>query len=139
MELQITGFLIGEDLSALGFVFIELLFASLLLGARGQDPVEAARAAVNSRPDQMTFQRLFDDVFDGDMERLREYCREDPTWAFVVDSLDEDDSAGWELLELLLTAARPGKTPVPSFVSDPAGVSSLLTCRTLLQSPFLKQ
>ncbi|KAG1661021.1 hypothetical protein FOA52_005336 [Chlamydomonas sp. UWO 241] len=53
--------------------------------------------------DRAGLQRLLFGVFAEDMGRFREYCVEDPDkYALLVEFLDQDGGAGWELLGALL-------------------------------------
>ena len=79
------------------------------------------------RADQDTLKRLYDDLFDCDVLRLRDYCDAEPAWAPAVALLDAQGSAGWDVVGLALGANAPEK-----------GGLSFLTARGLLDSPFFR-
>jgi serine/threonine protein kinase len=129
---EITAFVTGEDLHALGLAFLELLFSSLV--AREAEEKEGALPS-----DQATFQRLYEDVFECDILRLRDYCMEEPIWEAAVSFLDEDGGSGWNFIEILLSA-RAVRAPANSFREAPAVLdptARLVTARALMESPFL--
>ena len=99
---EITAFVTGEDLHALGLAFLELLFSSLV--AREAEEKEGALPS-----DQATFQRLYEDVFECDILRLRDYCMEEPIWEAAVSFLDEDGGSGCfsGFLSLFVRASPP--------------------------------
>ncbi|GBG70228.1 hypothetical protein CBR_g6359 [Chara braunii] len=79
-----------NDLRHMGFAFAELIFSSL----SEEGPTE--------RTSQWTMQRIWEGVFDLDVNALRTYCGEDKEWMDVVSFLDENDGAGWELLTSMI-------------------------------------
>lgn len=91
-----TGFAIAEDLHALGFVFLGVLLTSL-----AELPTETYAMPAT---DEDSLQRLLGDIFGKDMNEFREYCEAEDVWSNVVDLLDENDGAGWELLSSLCFA-----------------------------------
>lgn len=54
--------------------------------------------------DDDTWQRLYSDIFNKDMEQFREYCKNEEVWEEVVGLLDQKDGAGWALLGSLLSS-----------------------------------
>lgn len=89
----------AEDLNALGFVFLGLLFTTLAEPATLTAPMPAT--------DDDTWQRLFTDIFDKDMFQFRDYCANEDVWDSVVRLLDKENGAGWDLLgSLLLSRER---------------------------------
>ena len=70
----------------------------------------AAQDAPNAAPppaEQQALKRLIEDVFGGDVRgAFREYCAEEPAWVGAVAMLDEQDAAGWELLQQLVDCRR---------------------------------
>jgi len=89
----------AEDLQALGFVFLAMLFSTLAEPATLSAPMPAN--------DDDTWQRLFNEIFDKDMDSFRDYCENEDVWDSVVELLDREDKAGWSLLgDLLLARER---------------------------------
>ena len=86
----------AEDLQALGFVFLAMLFSTLAEPATLSAPMPAN--------DDDTWQRLFNEIFDKDMDSFRDYCENEDVWDSVVELLDREDKAGWSLLGDLLLA-----------------------------------
>jgi hypothetical protein len=90
-------FAVAEDLHALGFVFLGLLFTTLAEPATLTAPMPLT--------DDDTWQRLFSELFSKDMDEFREYCsNEEDVWDSVVELLDMEDGAGWSVLGDLLLA-----------------------------------
>lgn len=85
---EIGAYYFGEDIYALGYAFLELIFSLFSGRAITQD----------------TFKKLFEDTFDLDISAFRSYCREDPEWAPAVKFLDERESSGWEVIKAMLGA-----------------------------------
>jgi hypothetical protein len=57
--------------------------------------------------DDDTWQRLFSEIFERDMDQFRDYCANEEVWDSVVELLDKEDGAGWDLLgNLLLSRER---------------------------------
>jgi len=86
----------AEDLQALGFVFLAMLFSTLAEPATLSAPMPAN--------DDDTWQRLFNEIFDKDMDSFQDYCENEDVWDSVVELLDREDKAGWSLLGDLLLA-----------------------------------
>jgi len=92
----------AEDLHALGFVFLAMLFTTLAEPATLSAPMPAT--------DDDTWQRLFSEIFEKDMLNFRDYCANEEVWDEVVELLDGEEGAGWEVLgELLLARERLGE------------------------------
>jgi serine/threonine protein kinase len=90
-------FAVAEDLHALGFVFLGLLFTTLAEPATLTAPMPLT--------DDDTWQRLFSELFSKDMDEFREYCsNEEDVWDSVVELLDMEDGVGWSVLGDLLLA-----------------------------------
>ncbi|KAH8065702.1 hypothetical protein JL722_79 [Aureococcus anophagefferens] len=102
VKLQFLGFSeaataaeINDDLNALGYVLLELLLSPALADGDLVDPPAA---------DQDTLKRLWDDIFDRDIAKLRDYADAEEGWRNAVDLLDAKDGAGWDLLATALNA-----------------------------------
>lgn len=90
-SLEAKSFAIAEDLHAMGFVFVAVLLSSL---------AEVPDAEYVTPPtDEDSLQRLLSDIFDKDMGEFREYCEAEDIWTGVVELLNENDAAGWKVLE----------------------------------------
>ena len=132
---DITAFVTGEDLHAVGLLFLEFYFSSLV----AWESDERSRAISS---DQVTFQKLYSDVFDCDIIRFRDYCAEEPLWAEATSFLNDKGGSGWQLFDLLLSARTPKKSPsmtaASSFLEAPKFLptSRLITARALTRSPF---
>ena len=96
IEVAAMEFAKAEDLHALGFVFLAMLFTTLAEPATLSAPMPAT--------DDDTWQRLFSEIFEKDMDNFRDYCENEDVWDKVVELLDRDDGAGWDLLGSLLLA-----------------------------------
>ncbi|CDF33157.1 unnamed protein product [Chondrus crispus] len=83
---EIASFYNADDIYALGYAFLEVIFSSY-----GGKPVTQDR-----------FKVLFEDTFELDVSNFRQYCAEDPEWTEAVSLLDKDDGAGWDLLKTML-------------------------------------
>lgn len=120
-------FALAEDLHALGFVFLALLFTTL------SEP--ATLSAPMPKTDDDTWQRLFNDLFQKDMDEFREYCNNEDVWETVVELLDREDGAGWNVLgDLLLARENVSKWSKGEMNED----YELVSARTLLSSPFFQ-
>jgi hypothetical protein len=87
-------------MSALGFVFVGLLLTSL-----ASVPVDVVDESYKMpATDDDTIQRLFGEIFDKDIDQFREYVDADDIWSDLVVLLDENNRAGWTVLETLLLA-----------------------------------
>mmetsp|Transcript_319 Transcript_319/g.593 ORF Transcript_319/g.593 Transcript_319/m.593 type:complete len:713 (+) Transcript_319:52-2190(+) len=125
-------FAMAEDLHALGFVFLAMLFTTL---------AEPATLSAPMPPnDDDTWQRLFSEIFEKDMTEFRDYCANEDVWSSVVDLLDNEDGAGWDLLgDLLLARERVSQKWKDGKFGDPReseGGDSSVTARQLLSKTF---
>ncbi|CAM9840540.1 unnamed protein product [Chrysoparadoxa australica] len=94
--LDTSNFLIREDLYALGYVFLELIFAALTL-----DPDDPKSGGGARQTDANYLKKLIEDIYQKDVSgRFREYCAAEACWAPVVGFLDQGDGDGWELIEV---------------------------------------
>lgn len=121
-SLGVTNFAMAEDLHALGFVFLGLLLSSLaeLPSADTQMP----------STDEDTLQRLLGEIFDKDIGQFREYVEAEEVWGNLVELLDEDDSAGWKMLETLFKAREKAAENKNSL--------QIITARGLLSNPIFQ-
>ena len=121
-SIESKSFAIAEDLHALGFVFVALLLSSLA-------EVPSANYAIPPT-DEDALQRLMTDIFDQNMEEFKEYCEAEEIWSSVVDLLNENDCAGWKVLEKMCFARE-------SVVKNLAS-GYMLDANGLLSSPFFQ-
>ncbi|CAJ1940104.1 unnamed protein product [Cylindrotheca closterium] len=121
-SLAATNFAMAEDLHALGFVFLGLILSSLAELPRLDSPMPAT--------DEDTLQRLLGEIFDKDIEQFREYVEAEEVWKSLVDYLDENDGAGWTVLETLFKAREKAAENKNSL--------SVITARGLLSNPFFQ-
>ena len=117
-----TNFAIAEDMHALGFVILALLLSSLAELPRANFPMPAT--------DEDTLQRLLGEIFEKDMDQFREYVEAEDVWSNLVDYLDENDRAGWNVLETLLLAREKA--------AEKKDTDQIFTIRGLLNSPFFQ-
>ena len=121
-SIESKSFAVAEDLHALGFVFVALLLTSL---------AEVPKADHVLPPtDEDALQRLMSDIFDKDMQEFREYCDAEEIWSSVVDLLDENNGAGWDVLENMCFARESVKENIDS--------GRILDAQGLLSSTFFK-
>ncbi|GAX21533.1 hypothetical protein FisN_6Hh423 [Fistulifera solaris] len=115
-----ANFSIAEDMHALGFVILALLLNSLaeLPNPNFQMP----------NTDEDTLQRLLGEIFEKDMDQFREYVEAEDIWTDLVQLLDENDRAGWKVLETLMLAREKA--------SKNKDTQQLFSIRGLLNSPF---
>jgi serine/threonine protein kinase len=121
-NISTANFAIAEDMHALGFVFLGLLLTSLaeLPDAKYQIPAT----------DEDSLQRLVGEIFDNEFVEFREYVDAEDIWSNLVEWLDENDKAGWRVLEtLLLAREKAGKNQ---------DTTQLFTVRGLLANPFFR-
>ena len=112
-----AAFARAEDLHALGLGCLAVLFTTLAEPATPTAPLPPT--------DDDSWQRLFSEIFEADMNTFREYCTNEEVWDGVVALLDVDDRAGWALLgDLLLARERVSDW----FKGDEEGVESLVLC-----------
>ena len=83
--------------------------------------------------DDDTWQRLFAEIFDKDMEQFRDYCQNEDVWEGVVKLLDEKDGAGWNLLESLLSSRERLSD---WYNGDERGLDEVVSAGKLLSHPF---
>lgn len=119
-SLEVTNFAMAEDLHALGFVFLGLLLSTLAELDTPSTPVPAT--------DEDTLQRLLGEIFDKDISQFREYVEAEDVWVDLVNLLDKNDGAGWDLLETLFKAREKAVENKHSL--------QVITARGLLSSPF---
>ncbi len=106
----------------IGFVFVALLLSSL---------AEVPTANYTIPPtDEDALQRLMTDIFDQDMEEFKEYCEAEEVWASVVNLLNENDGAGWDVLEKMCFAREA--------VAQNLVSGCILDARGLLSSKFFQ-
>jgi serine/threonine protein kinase len=122
-SLAATNFAMAEDLHALGFVFLGLMLSSLAELPRLDYPMPAT--------DEDTLQRLLGEIFEKDIEQFREYVEAEEVWNNLVEFLDENDGAGWTVLETLFKAREKAAENKSSL--------SVITARGLLSNPFFQR
>lgn len=120
-SLAATNFAMAEDLHALGFVILGLLLSSLADIPRLDYPIAT---------DEDTLQRLLGEIFDKDVSKFREYLEDDPVYKNLVLLLDENNGAGWTVLETLFQAREKAAENKNSL--------SVITARGILSNPFFK-
>lgn len=80
-----------DDLRALAVVLLECIVSALALNG----------------PSQLTnaesLQRLLGEVFVWGVDDFRQYCQDEPDWQAAVELLSQDDGAGWQLLQELVS------------------------------------
>lgn len=124
MEEAAAQFAKAEDLHACGFVFLSMLFTTLANPATLSAPLPAT--------DDDTLQRLFSEIFEKDIDELREYYANEDVWSEVVSLLDMEERAGWELLGKMLLAREQVSD---WYKNDEDGVE-LTSAESLLSQPF---
>eukprot|EP00611_Tribonema_gayanum_P025158 TRINITY_DN5683_c1_g2_i1.p1 TRINITY_DN5683_c1_g2~~TRINITY_DN5683_c1_g2_i1.p1 ORF type:complete len:485 (+),score=181.38 TRINITY_DN5683_c1_g2_i1:47-1501(+) len=153
--LAVASILVREDLQCLGYTFLELLLSSLSEANRdtGSSPMGAAvgrpqqgdkpagePAPALTRPtDQTSLRRLVEDIYKLDVTgRFCEYAAAEDTWCAAVAFLDEDDGAGWAVLQALIggsgSSGGGGEAAGPSTAG--AAAQSLSGARAVLAMPF---
>lgn len=104
--------------------FLGMLFTTLAEPATLTAPMPAT--------DDDTWQRLFSEIFEKDMEQFREYCANEDIWDGVVELLDKEDGAGWDLLgKLLLSRER-----LRNWYNDEDRGIDIVSASGLLSHPF---
>jgi hypothetical protein len=127
MEEAAAQFAKAEDLHACGFVFLSMLFTTLADPATLSAPLPAT--------DDDTLQRLFSDIFEKDVDELREYYANEDVWSEVVSLLDMEERAGWDLLGKMLLA----REQVSDWYKNSEGdVDELTSAQKLLSHPFFQ-
>ena len=84
--------------------------------------------------DDDTWQRLFSEIFEKDMEAFRDYCDNEEVWESVVELLDRDEGAGWDLLGSLMLA----RERLSDWYREEGDESELVSARSLLSHPFFQ-
>ena len=115
-----TNFAIAEDMHSIGFVFLGLLLTSL---AEVPNPNYQMPAT-----DDDTLQRLLGEIFDKDIDQFREYVEAEDIWSSLVALLDENNRAGWKILETLVLAREKA--------AQKKDTDQIFTIRGILTSPF---
>lgn len=87
---DIACFYFAEDIYALGYAYLELVFSTFSGCPVTQD----------------TFKNLFEDTFDLRRDQIRQYCTEDPDWTDAVVFLDQCNQDGWTMLLTMLGARK---------------------------------
>jgi hypothetical protein len=121
-SLAATNFAMAEDLHALGFVFLGLLLSSLAELPRLNYPMPPT--------DEDTLQRLLGEIFDKDVSQFREYVEAEEVWNNLVELLDDNDGAGWNVLETLFKAREKAAENKNSL--------QIITARGLLSNAFFQ-
>ena len=120
-NVPIVNFAMAEDMHALGFVVLALLLSSLAELNAIDDPVPPT--------DEDSLQRLLGDIFDKDVkEQFREYALNEECWSNLVELLDENNGAGWNVLDALLNAREKAAAATSQ--------DNLISVRRLLSNPF---
>lgn len=119
-SLGVTNFAMAEDLHALGFVFLGLLLSTLAELPTALSPMPAT--------DEDTLQRLLGEIFEKDISQFRDYVDAEECWSNLVGLLDENDGAGWTVLETLFKAREKAAENKNSL--------QVITARGLLSNPF---
>jgi len=109
---EIARYLQREDLAAMGYIFLQLTFSYLVDPSKFQ-PTNTQQEQSN----QETFKRLFEDVYDKDLKRLRDYCEAEPGWELGIRFLDENNGSGWNLIAKLLPTASKANSDDSAFES----------------------
>eukprot|EP00549_Striatella_unipunctata_P026002 CAMPEP_0118682616 /NCGR_PEP_ID=MMETSP0800-20121206/5579_1 /TAXON_ID=210618 ORGANISM="Striatella unipunctata, Strain CCMP2910" /NCGR_SAMPLE_ID=MMETSP0800 /ASSEMBLY_ACC=CAM_ASM_000638 /LENGTH=429 /DNA_ID=CAMNT_0006579015 /DNA_START=368 /DNA_END=1654 /DNA_ORIENTATION=+ len=104
---QLIAFQKAEDLHALGFVFLGILLTTLAEPRSSNYPLP--------QTDEDSLQQLLGTRYKKDVFEFRSYCESEDAWDRVVALLDENDCAGWDLLQSMCFAreqvARGGIPP----------------------------
>lgn len=129
MEDAAAQFAMAEDLHACGFVFLSMLFTTLADPATLSAPLPAT--------DDDTLQRLFSEIFEKDVDELREYYANEDVWSAVVSLLDMEERAGWDLLGKMLLA-REEVSDWYKNDSDEENNVELTSAQYLLSHPFFQ-
>jgi len=120
-NVQIANFAMAEDMHALGFVILALLLTTLAELVTPEDPMPPT--------DEDSLQRLLGEIFDKDVkEQFREYVMNEDLWQSLVELLDEDDGAGWNVLDSLLNAREKAAAATTQ--------DNLISVRGLLNNPL---
>ena len=118
---QMVNFAMAEDMHALGFVILALLLSSLADLYSIDEPIPPT--------DEDSLQRLLGEIFDKDVkEQFREYVLNEECWLNLVRLLDEQNGAGWNVLDALLNAREKAAAATTQ--------DNLISVRGLLSNPF---
>ena len=101
-----------------------MLFTTLAEPATLSAPLPAA--------DDDTWQRLFSEIFSKDMETFRDYCENEDVWGNVVELLDNEDGAGWDLLKAMLLS----REIAGDWYNEKEDGIELVSASDLLDHPF---
>jgi len=121
-SLVATNFAMAEDLHALGFVFLGLILVSLSDMPNAGTPMPAT--------DEDTIQKLLSEIFNQDFKAFREYVEAEDVWSRLVELLDEQDGAGWVVLETLFKARET--------TAENQNSLKVVTARGLLSNRFFR-
>mmetsp|Transcript_9086 Transcript_9086/g.26489 ORF Transcript_9086/g.26489 Transcript_9086/m.26489 type:complete len:479 (-) Transcript_9086:216-1652(-) len=124
--------LVKEDLYALGYAYLQLLFSSLT-DSPAEDDGDVTPAGVVY--DQETLRAIIEDKFKSDFkDAVRLWAAEREEWTRVCEELDGPDgeAEGWKLLHAMINCRK----------AAPVGTSGTLSltfvsARNLLASPYL--
>ena len=121
-SLLVVNFALAEDMHALGVAIVQLLLSTLAEPLSPEDPLPTIATNEDS------FQRVWTDIYDQDMQAFRDYLRneDDDIYKSLVAYLDERE--GWKFLESLLNARER--------VAQKQQAESIVTVRQLLESPL---
>mmetsp|Transcript_7340 Transcript_7340/g.9923 ORF Transcript_7340/g.9923 Transcript_7340/m.9923 type:complete len:107 (-) Transcript_7340:141-461(-) len=89
--MQATAAIMYEDVHDLGLSLLEFVFSALALSG----PSERTSTA--------SLERIFEGLFYLDMDEAREYFASEDEWELVLEFLDRNSMAGWDLLNCMLT------------------------------------
>lgn len=118
----------AEDLHALGFVFLAMLFTTL---------AEPMTLSAQLPPtDDDSWQRLFSEIFEKDMDEFRDYCSNEEVWNSVVELLDKEEGEGWKVLGQLLLARENVANQYND--ADENEKDDVVSARGLLSSQFFR-
>ena len=122
LSLAATNFAMAEDLHALGFVFMGLLLVSLSELPTASTPIPST--------DEDTIQKLLGEIFENDFDAFRDYVEAEEVWSSLVNLLDDDGGAGWDVLRTLFQARETAAENQNSL--------QIVTARGLLSNRFFR-
>jgi len=128
------------------------VFLGLLLGALAEPPIVPSdpKSKTDSKrkkqdaivpgfvmPDtsEERLQAVLTDIFGNDIEGFRDYVEAEKLWTKVVELLDGNNNAGWDLIEAMVFARERCSKSNGGGVGD-GSKSAFRTARDLLSSPF---
>mmetsp|Transcript_2300 Transcript_2300/g.3392 ORF Transcript_2300/g.3392 Transcript_2300/m.3392 type:complete len:405 (-) Transcript_2300:616-1830(-) len=91
---EVSRYFFADDIYALGYAFMEIIFGSLSESGSGPQTTQEA------------FKRLFEDVYERNVANLREYISADENYREAVQFLDQDSFAGWNLISAMLSSLK---------------------------------